>query len=237
MYEVTVVVSSYDRLDLLKTTLESFLKFNTKPVKKIIIFEDSAKDTMRIGILNLIKELNVPSIELCFNEKNLGFLKNYDKSMQTADTEFIFRIEDDYLFLAPGFIEKSLELMTADPNIFQVHIRLPKELEQQHRCEDTIYSTPNGLKYKKLLKAYGGPGGPGTGPWDGISSNAGLRRKSHYNLLAPYSSFAVEEAAINVAYRIFPNFYSVLLYDNMNGYCTHIGEGRSAVFRGVGGNR
>jgi hypothetical protein len=41
MKEVTLVITSCNRIDLLKKTIASFERFNTYPIKKAIIIEDS----------------------------------------------------------------------------------------------------------------------------------------------------------------------------------------------------
>lgn len=43
MEEVTLVITSCGRFDLLKRTLDSFFEKNTYPIKKIIITEDSTE--------------------------------------------------------------------------------------------------------------------------------------------------------------------------------------------------
>jgi len=43
MEDVTAVITSCGRFDLLEETLDSFFEFNTYPIKKIIITEDSTE--------------------------------------------------------------------------------------------------------------------------------------------------------------------------------------------------
>ena len=43
MKEVSLVITSCGRFDLLKKTLDSFFEKNTYPIKKIIIIEDSTE--------------------------------------------------------------------------------------------------------------------------------------------------------------------------------------------------
>lgn len=228
MHEVTVTISSYDRIDLLEICLKSFKEFNTYPIKRIIVVEDSQKPEVFKAMCEMAKAI-YPEIEMVYNETNLNVTGTYDKMMQLANTEFVFRVEEDYKFIKPGFIEKSIDLLEFDKNIFQVHIR--SQVELPHPCEPGVFQTARGVKYMKLMKNI-------DYVWDGISNNTGMRRKSHYNLCAPYAAFAQEEAAVNAAYRKWPDMYSVLLFDDGSGFCTHSGGvGRSAVFRGVGAER
>ena len=52
MKEITVVITSCNRPDLLERTFNSFIKTNTYQIKKYIIIEDSGK----IGINDFLKE-------------------------------------------------------------------------------------------------------------------------------------------------------------------------------------
>ena len=71
---VTLVITSCNRFDLLKKTLESFSKNNTYPIKEIIIIEDSGNPKIR----NIIPNQWLDNTKLIINEKNLGQIKSID---------------------------------------------------------------------------------------------------------------------------------------------------------------
>ena len=75
MSDVTVVITSCNRLDLLYRTLASFIEFNTYPVQKIIIIDDS-------GVPNVLEKLKgVNDLFVCVeNEINLGQILSIDKA-------------------------------------------------------------------------------------------------------------------------------------------------------------
>ena len=50
--EVTLVITSAGRFDLLKETLDSFFEYNTYPIKKIIITEDSTEGKKLKKLIN-----------------------------------------------------------------------------------------------------------------------------------------------------------------------------------------
>ena len=67
---ITVVITSCNRPDLLKPTLASFFKYNTYPIQKIIIIDDS-------GIKGCIDSavIEIPQYverQVIYNEQNLG---------------------------------------------------------------------------------------------------------------------------------------------------------------------
>jgi hypothetical protein len=47
---ITLVVTSCGRLDLLKTTLESFDRFNTAPIREVFITEDAGDEAVHSAI-------------------------------------------------------------------------------------------------------------------------------------------------------------------------------------------
>jgi hypothetical protein len=79
--EVTVVITSCDRLDLLKPTLDSFFKYNTYPIKRLIISEDSLK-VKRKEIRNCCvpKEATKNDYLIIINPKNLGQIGSIDNA-------------------------------------------------------------------------------------------------------------------------------------------------------------
>ncbi|AHD17307.1 hypothetical protein C163_24070 [Pseudomonas sp. FGI182] len=48
--DVTLVVTSCGRFDLLKDTLESFDRYNTAPIREVFITEDSGDDAVHAAV-------------------------------------------------------------------------------------------------------------------------------------------------------------------------------------------
>ena len=97
--EVTVVITSCGRFDLLKKTLDSFFTFNTYPVKKVIITEDSGDD----GVYTAIPEEYKNYFTIIVNKPKLGQIRSIDKAYSLVDTDYIFHCEDDWDFYRDGF--------------------------------------------------------------------------------------------------------------------------------------
>jgi len=94
--DITLVVTSCGRNDLLARTLQSFYSFNSYSMKEVFIVEDWNKE---------------------------GQVQGIDKAYARVKTPYIFHCEDDWEFYQPGFIEKSLEILEKYPNILQVWLR------------------------------------------------------------------------------------------------------------------
>jgi hypothetical protein len=220
--EVTVVITSCNRPNLLNTTLTTFFKYNTyKQIKKVIIVEDS-------GINGCIDEcvILIPgNIEhqIIYNTVNIGQIKSIDIAYSYVQTEYIFHCEDDWEFYDHGFIEKSLDILKSNDKIFTVWLREYKNCRvtsNGHPIDMTVCNN----NYRKLISFK-----ERTNTWNGFTFNPGLRRTSDCYLLMPYSKFigstecncgGVEQALSNLYHKL--GFFSVITLCD-TGYVKHIG--------------
>ena len=120
MKEVSLVITSCGRFDLLKKTLDSFFEKNTYPIKKIIITEDSTEGEK---LKKLLSKYENREFHIIINKERLGQLKSIDRAYKEVDTEYVFHCEDDWEFLKEGFIEKSMEILEEDPKILLIGLR------------------------------------------------------------------------------------------------------------------
>jgi GT2 family glycosyltransferase len=141
MKDITFVITSCGRFDLLTKTVQSFLHLNSYPIKRYLLIEDSCDETMYAKIKNsvLFKEFDI-----VYNKEKLGQIKSIDYAYSQVDTDYIFHCEDDRLFTRTGFIEDSLQVIESDPKIFQVRIRSPK---YTNRSVDPTLYTVNDVSY------------------------------------------------------------------------------------------
>ena len=184
---VTVCVTSYDRFDLLKQTIDSFMSLNTYAIERFVVVEDSAKLEMRDKIF---KEYG-DSIDLIFNEINLGQPRSIDKAYKTITTDYIFHTEDDYLYFGnPHFIQDSICILEERGDVHQVWLRHLENYLVSHGLaalcgedgirffEDEVLFTSARVPYRMLRL-------PHWGSWCGFSWNPGLRRTCDYRRLFP----------------------------------------------------
>ncbi|MDR0227939.1 MAG: glycosyltransferase [Flavobacteriaceae bacterium] len=119
---VTFVLTSCNRFDLLKLTIESFLKYNTCPIDKYIFIEDSEKIKSLEKVVNSFSELRGKAV-LLYNPANLGQLKSIDRAYSLVETEYIFHCEEDWMFYRSGFIEDSIKVLEVCPKVINIWLR------------------------------------------------------------------------------------------------------------------
>ena len=219
---ITVCLTSCNRFDLLKKTLDSFFNLNSYPIERFIITEDSTNIAMKE---NILKEY-ADKIELIFNEVNLGAYKSIDNMYNLVNTEYIFHCEDDWLFSGnSNFIKESIDILEEKKDIHQVWLRGHNDI--QYAIEPQILSLSNGFSYKMISSDHGGG-------WNGYSLNAGVKRLSDYSKMFPNglsefilkdkkSVFTEHNCMLNT--KKFGYRAAILL----NSACQHIGGGRSTI--------
>jgi len=176
--EVTLVITSCGRFDLLKQTLISFFKFNTHPITECIIIDDSGTVTN----LDYLKEYIPIPTKFIINDKNIGQIQSIDKAYAEVTTPYIFHCEDDWEFFKPGFIEESFKILDVDQNVITVWLRNHNDT-MKHPIEQSVIKH-NNVEYYYLTTDY-------IGKWHGFTLNPGLRRTSDCLKLYPYSELEV----------------------------------------------
>lgn len=181
--DVTLVVTSCGRFDLLARTLASFDEFNTAPIREVIITEDSGSEQVYAAIpehwrAHALVFVNVPK---------LGQLASIDLAYSQVKTPFIFHCEDDWAFYRPGFVEDSRRILDSDPLIMQVWLRSYAHDIQVHSPYHYLGARAHigGVACYPVLSE--------KPEWQGFSFNPGLRRLADYQLLAPYSGKSGEK--------------------------------------------
>ena len=213
MGKVTVVFTSCGRFNLLKKTLESFMRFNTYPVEKIIIIENSGILESKEVLERIVKKYE-DNFQIIVNDTNIGQVASIDKAYGFIETEYIFHSEDDWEFFDSNFIEKSIDVLNEDPKIININLRVRFDGERgsMHPLEPFTKQTKNGTIYHEYTRDY-------LNEWHGFSWNPGLRRLSDYNLIKPYINYNNEQG-VGQKYRDM-DYRSACLE---KFYCKHIGQ-------------
>lgn len=169
MKEVTVILTSCDRIDLLERTLKSFYDLNDYPIKEFLIHNDGSDK-----LFNPIMD-RYPDVKFFFSGSRIGQLASLDFLLSKVKTEYVFLSEDDWHYYRnPGFIKRSIDILENNKDINQVWIRDLNDHSHPHGKEKTI----SGIRVKEVLKGY-------QGFWNGFSFNPGLRRMSDLNKMFP----------------------------------------------------
>ena len=213
---VTVVVTSCGRQDLLERTLDSFFAFNTAPLAKFIVIEDGPADANA----GLIAKYRRHGIVWLATETRVGQIAAIDCAYAQVDSPYIFHLEDDWQFHCGGFIEKSMTILRADPDCFQVWLRALDDTAG-HPLSERLYAIGE-VPFRKLQTDF-------EGMWHGFSFNPGLRRLADYSLLGNYRQFAPCEEYLSEIYNKLGFFAAILTDNGGRGYVKHIGGGRTVA--------
>lgn len=173
--KVTAVITSFNRIELLKQTVDTLQAYFDG---EIIIIEDSVNKEMH----EKVKEL-YPQHTLVFNEENIGLIKSIDKAYALVKTPFVFHSEDDFLFHKGGFIEKSVKILESDDKIVQVWCRGTDYYGRNgHPLSQESYMADDVLYHFVLPK----------NDWHGFSFYGGLQSMKAYHEIAPYDDLISE---------------------------------------------
>jgi hypothetical protein len=216
--EVTLFITSCGRPDLLNRTLLSFAKYNTYPIKEVILCEDSGINE----IVDFVRDIFTYPITFCYNEIRIGQMKTIEKYTPLIKTPYVFHLEDDYEFFDYGFIELSFQILDSDPKISQVLLE-----DEQHSYNKVDINNP--LCYKVMTHNPNDPnavlGNNGDGALTLFSWRPSLKRVEIQRLRMPYQLWD-DEYTIQLQVNKL-GLYSVITKNSKNGrmgFCTHIGK-------------
>ena len=159
-------------------------------------------------------------------QRNVGQIRAIDLGYSLVETQAIFHLEDDWEFYAPGFIEKSAAILSADRSCLQIWLRALDDTNG-HPLDPGV-DRVGGVDVRRLTFGY-------LGEWHGFSFNPGLRRTADYRRLGDFrrhTQFArrehgAPEMIISTLYRDLGMHAAILADNDGRGYVHHIGEGRS----------
>ena len=216
--KITVTLTHYKRLDLLKKTLDSFFSTNNYEIDQFLIIDDSGEKYYSNKIKKLYSDATVID-----NNKNIGQSRSIDKLLKNCLNEYIFHLEEDWLFDSESnnYIESSMKILKNNPDIHQVHIR--HQNDDPHPCIGEVNYIDN-VGFKFLDNNW-------RDTWTGFSFNPGLRRKSDLDKMFPNGLIEFkDEMQASIHTKKF-NYRAVRLE---NTVCKHIGWGNRTQHGGKG---
>lgn len=225
---ITFVLTSCGRLDLLEQTLDSFFKHNTYSIDKFIITEDSGDEEV-FKACDLLNQKYGNKLTFIYNNIKLGQSRSIDRAYATITTPYVFHCEDDWQFYASGFIEKSIQLLEARPEVLQAWIR-PKTDGILNKISPEVFWAGS-IPFRAVQPAsfYTGKvlenGDKETViNYMGFSYNPGVKRMSDYFKLGSggYSQFGKEHLVDHYYRDLGYKVVSITMTD-ADGYVKHIG--------------
>lgn len=232
--DVTFVLTSCGRMDLLEQTLDSFFKYNEYPIERYLITEDSADPE----IFKQCEELNQRKyggkLEFIFNHDKLGHLMSVDKAYGMVKTPYIFHCQEDWEFLKGDFIKPSIKVLETQPKVIQCWIR-PKSDKILNTIDKTIFSLPGDVSVRRVLQcSYIVTNAQADGTdlvvkdYMGFSFNPGVKRISDWKLLPNGYTPILRENLVDQTYRNMGYMVVTLCLNDEEGYVKHIGWDRRA---------
>lgn len=204
MKDVTLVLTSCNRLDLLDRTLNSIGKETLDSIKHKIIIDDSGDPS----VLDYFSKFKTQDgWRIILNKTRIGQPKSVDKAYSLVDTPYIFHCEDDWHFDGVPFLE-CLDILNSRKDILQVTFR-----KDDPHPEDRLEYTSKGTPYKLKMAGW-------RNLWYGFTYNPSLFRKSAYDEVKPYSGKLEQD----IGKLFFDNGYRTASLVNKTYW--HIGEGR-----------
>lgn len=180
MPDITFVVVSAGRFDLLETTLDSFFESNSAAIARYILVEDRGG----AAVLDVLKKYPA-KFDVMINQPAIGAIASVDRAYSSVATPYIFHCEDDWRFFRSGFVEESVTLLEAFQDISMVLCRR----RGQTPMSDLIYQGElrkyRGIAFRiapRLAHPH----------WLGYSFNPGLRRLSDYKEIGSFGRWGVE---------------------------------------------
>jgi hypothetical protein len=232
--DVTLVVLSCGRFDLLKLTINAFFDHTDYPIAEILVTEDSGDPAAAERLQDIFSPYPIP-MRSFVHEENRGIISCMDELYQNVKTDFIFHLEDDWICttLYRNFIERSKMILMENRKILQVWLRPPHDCNG-HPVDDEVLQAGD-ARYRLLETGF-------NDIWHGYSNNPNLRRLADYRLLGPGGYGGVPlgemarreiapnfrvEAAISEFYRQ-SGFRAAVLVDPDGGFI-HTGGNRSVL--------
>ena len=215
---VSVVCTSFNRVDLLEKTLDSFFQFNTFPIQEFIVRDDSGEWGCNDSLIE-----KFPSVDFRYNEERIGQIESIDRLYSDIEpVRYIFHMEEDWEFFRGSFIEHSLDVLERRQDIFQVWLRDVRDTNGHP--VDSDYFDICGRKYSLLNRNHRG--------WHGFTFNPTLIRMGAYYQHGPWSSIAKFngskpwQSEQKIGKYMYSLGYSSAIHRKY-GYVKHIGKGRT----------
>lgn len=211
MKEVTVIVTDNNRPDLLRKTITSFMAMNTYPISGGMHIHNDGRDTLFKGMMRDFRYA-----KWYFSGRTIGYAASLDFLLSKVDTEYIFNLESDWIFHSnPGFIERSMAILEAHPEIHQVWIR--DEADHGHPLADEISLA--GVRVKPVTHGY-------RKAWNGYSWNPALRRMADIRRMFPNGLIEHRDEIDQAKHSAQFNYKAVAMVDSS---IRHIGYNRRSI--------
>lgn len=207
MSEVTVVLTSCRRHDLLLKSLKSFFASNDYPLAEVIVIEDSDQSPEPLLREHFPRE----PLRIILNGANIGQHRSIDRAYAEVRTSLILHMEDDWEFPVAGIVGRAVDVLQNDRDVYLVQLRTERDMPAPMLALPEM--APGYRKIPPLAHHV----------WHSFTFNPSLKRRSDYMVLPEgYAAFS-SEAEISLHYK---SQGAVMAWLSGTGV-THLGWGRS----------
>jgi len=210
--DITAVITSFNRRDLLLRNIQSLLYFYHGEIKKLIIIEDSADESMRDWLLEYCH-----NYDLIINEKNIGAYESIELAYSYVHTPYVLHIEDDWEFIKGGFIKPAIKVLENDKTIMQVNLEHNPFMSSLPEILNA-----DGVNYQIV-------GTDVNGWWHGFTCHPSVRSMAAYEVTKPWTQYSLpmeelSQRELKVGLEYFRLGYKAAILSE--SYCIHTGLGR-----------
>lgn len=176
MPHYSLLVTSCDRFDLLKNTLDTFIGTNCgglKPRECVIVDDSGAAmpDWLKEGLHYY--SANLGTVRFVSNEARMGQIYTADRLWGLCQNEYAFWMEDDWQFNGGGdWMRESFSVLERYPDVIMVSLRGDSGWHQ-------LIDDPKHEGVKIAMPGW-------KGGWGGFTFNCGARRKADYRKIGSY---------------------------------------------------
>ena len=172
MNTVSIIIPTYNRLNLLKKTLNClFNQSYSQDLYEIIVIDDASQDNTSSYLQDISQQKN--NLKFITHQQNCGPSKTRNDGINIAQGEIIIFLDDD-MELDKDFIKQHIQFLENNSKTLQlVKIKLPREIQKQpfikylskkglYKLKEGVdlpwkdFTTGNVSMKKEYLDKYGG---------------------------------------------------------------------------------
>lgn len=145
---VSVIILSYNQLDILNETIDSILEQDYHNIE-IIISDDGTKEFKNdyyYEYINKRKKNNIKNVIINSNNKNLGVVKNYNKGLSLSNGKYIKFIDGDDVFFNNKSLSELVNFMKENDSLIVTGNML--------FCDENMNQLPIANKKIKYFRRY-----------------------------------------------------------------------------------
>ncbi len=117
--KISVAITAYKRPKMIEDLIKSFRIQNVKEAELLII-DDCVDDK---SVMEIVSKYQIIDSRIRFikNEVNLGYCKNYLKSLTEARGKYIITMGDDDIFLSKRVLEKYIDIFEKNKDVNYIY--------------------------------------------------------------------------------------------------------------------